>query len=282
MTMQAETINGDASKHQLEFDLPPFPTTASKLVSELNSPEADVPTVVQLIECEPKVASKVIQLANSPMYGASRPITTIGHGIVLLGFRSVSQLALSLVAGDLFDHPDERCRERLKRTYAKSLAVAIVSRLAAQQLPGANPDEAFLCGVMHDIGKIVFCTSGNDEYLEQCEQLTETQLLRQEEIVFNATHTDIGAQCGRAWGLPQPITTAISDHHTEFESAEDPLTKSIVAGNYFAEKWGLAGEPNESFETSESIENELPSFLEPEFIESCQEQYSEIAKICLG
>lgn len=282
MSMQTETTSSDAPRHELKFDLPPFPTTASKLVSELNSPDADVPTVVQLIECEPKVASKVIQLANSPMYGASRPITTIGHGIVLLGFRSVSQLALSLVAGDLFDHPDERCRDRLKRTYAKSLAVAIVSRLAAQQIPGANPDEAFLCGVMHDIGKIVFCTSGNEEYLDQCEQLSESQLLEQEEVVFNATHADVGAQCGREWGLPQPITIAISQHHVDFETAGDPLTKSIVAGNYFAEKWGLTGEPGEDFVNVETIENELPSFLEDEFIDACQEQYNEIAKICIG
>ena len=55
-----------------------------------------------------------------------------------------------------------------------------------------------------------------------------------------------------------------------------------MAGNYFAEKWGLTGELSDDFRLVEAIENELPAFLEDEFIEACQEQYNEIAKICIG
>ena len=67
------------------FEFPQFSSTTSKLVAELNGDHAEVSTIVQLIECEPTVAAKVLKLADSPIYGVNRSVTTIGHAVVLLG-----------------------------------------------------------------------------------------------------------------------------------------------------------------------------------------------------
>lgn len=272
-----------AGVHQdFEFDLPPFPSTASKLVSELNSPEADVPTVVQLIECEPKIASRVIQLANSPVYGASRPITTIGHGIVLLGFKSVGQIALTMVAGDLFDNPDEDCRDGLRDVYCRSLAVAITARLLAKEKRLCSPDEAFLGGVMHDIGKVVFFNSAGSEYAKHQAELDDSSLLAFEQDRFGTTHAEVGEICGRKWGLPVAITTAIRDHHSNYPQTEDGLTQSVISGEYFAQKWSLGFKEGQHLGRVEEIEVEFESTANEAFQLQCQEQFECISEICFN
>lgn len=269
-------------RQDFEFDLPPFPSTASKLVAELNSPEADVPTVVQLIECEPKIASRVIQLANSPVYGASRPIATIGHGIVLLGFKSVAQISLSMVAGDLFNNPDEDCRDGLQDVYGRSLAVAITARLLAKESGMCSPDEAFLGGVMHDIGKVVFFNSAGSEYAKQHADLDDASLLAFEQQRFGTTHAAVGEICGRSWGLPLSITTAIRDHHQSYAQTEDGLTKSVVSGEYFAQKWALGFKDGQHLDRVDEIENEFESTTDEAFEEQCREQFECISEICFN
>jgi putative nucleotidyltransferase with HDIG domain len=263
-----------------EFDLPPFPSTASNLIAELNSTEADIPTVVQLIECEPKIASRVIQLANSPVYGASRPITTIGHGIVLLGFKSVAQLALTMVAGDLFNNPDEDCRDGLREIYGRSLAVAITARSLAKEKGLCSPDEAFLGGVMHDIGKVVFFNSAGSEYAKQHAVLGDAALLEFERDRFGRTHAEVGEICGRKWGLPVAITNAIRDHHASFQEIEDGLTQSVISGEYFAQHWGLGFKEEQHLASVDEIDTEFESITHEAFQLQCHEQFECISEIC--
>ena len=99
---QRTTIATERPGTTFDYELPAFPTTASSLLSALQSQSVDVGQVTKLIECDPVISSKVLSLANSPLYAPARPISTINHAIVLLGFNSVSQLVLTIATGTLF------------------------------------------------------------------------------------------------------------------------------------------------------------------------------------
>ena len=60
----------------------PFPVTPQQLLQELRRPEPDIDQVIQLIECDPSVAAKILSMANGPLYGMTRPVTSVGHSIV--------------------------------------------------------------------------------------------------------------------------------------------------------------------------------------------------------
>lgn len=266
---------------EFQFDLPPFPTTATQLVAELNNPDVQVPKIIQLIECEPTVGSKVINLANSPLYGTSRPITTIGHAIVILGFKSVAQLALTVATGGVFADDGSPCADARRTTYCQSLGVATLARQIAGQSKQANPDEAFLSGVMHDIGKIILFEAAGITYREMIagDPTGNTTLAESEE--FGTTHPELGKCCGRKWGLPNSIVVAIANHHLSLDDTCDPLSETIIAANHFARSWQIGFEPEDVDGFAEQIEGEVCKHIKGDLQAECVEQFAALREICL-
>ncbi len=262
------------------FDLPPFPAAASQLVAELNQPDVQVARIIQLIECEPIVGSQVIRLANSPIYGTSRPITTIGHAIVVLGFKSVAQLALTVATADIFQTAGSTCADARRRTYCQSLAVATLARALARIHYRANPDEAFLAGVMHDIGKVILLDAAGDLYGEMISRHAGDTTPRENET-FGTTHPLLGAACGREWGLPHCIALAIKHHHTPLVEVSEPLSKTIIAANYYARLWQIGFEANDAVDLKEDDEADIPAVEDASIQPECMEQFAAIAEICL-
>ena len=211
MTTHTSQPASESGKLKFRFDLPPFPTTASRLVAELNNANAKVSEVTQLIECEPMIGSKVISLANNMVFG-SRSISTISHAIVILGFKSVARLSLTVATGSVFDG-GASCLESRKQTYRQSLAVATLARRIASETGLVNPDEAFLTGVVHDIGKLVLFDAAGESYAEMLDANPVDQITGLELETYGATHPELGKQCGKNWGLPHTINTAINNHH---------------------------------------------------------------------
>ena len=286
MTVTTETwTTCTAQRHDQSFDfkfeLPPFPTTASQLVTELSSAEARVPRVAQLIECEPTIASKVLKLANSPLYATSRPISTISHAIVILGFKSVSRLALTVATGSIFEDPSASCAEARRTTYSQSLAIATVARLIAGQTQRVDADEAFLAGVMHDVGKLILFDAAGTAYGEMINDHPAGSILSLEHDAFGTTHPALGMTCGKKWGLPLSINAAISDHHLPMHEVSDPLSQTVIAANYFARRWQLGFGPHEAIDIDQQIESEITCAVDSTIESQCVEQFAAIGEICL-
>lgn len=266
---------------EFRFELPPFPTTASQLVAELNNSDVQVPRVTQLIECEPTIGSRVLSLANSPIYGTSRPISTISHAIVILGFRSVTQLALTVATGSVFSDDASPCAEARQKTYSQSLAVATVARLIASKTQAVNADEAFLSGVMHDVGKLILFDSAGATYSQMIADHPTGDTTAAEHEQFGTTHPELGHRCGKKWGLPHSINQAISNHHLPLCEVSDPLSETLITADYLARKWQIGFEPQGDFDAHEHIENTIVTALDSGIQDECVEQFAAIREICL-
>lgn len=264
---------------ELDFEVPPFPAVASRLLKELKSDEVKIPSVVQLIECEPKIHCRVLDLANSPLYGAKRPIKSIGHAVVLLGFQSVAQLSLAVAAGSIFQSDNSAVGVARGQTYVQSLAIGAVARVIASELHPSCRDDAFLCGIMHDIGKLILLDLHGDSYADLLKADHSNQIDIERER-YQLTHPDLGEYCGQSWGLEGNINRSIKEHHEVFDEALPGLSQTIILSNAYARIWGIG------FAESPELQHqfdEKPVFSAErldELMAQCKEQFDAIQEIC--
>ncbi|MGB7344987.1 MAG: HDOD domain-containing protein [Pirellulaceae bacterium] len=278
----SEATHETTTETEFEFDLPPFPATAAELVSALNGADSPVSRIIELIECEPKIGARVLNMANSPLYGATRSIATIGHAVVILGFKSVSNLALSAAAGETFEQGDPACAAIRQETYCQSLAIGTLARLIARTSGSCNPDECFLTGVMHDIGKLVLLGTGGTEYASIIgnDELGDTT--RQELQRYGATHPGLGKTCGQRWGLPPSIIAAISSHHETIDCVTAPTSVAVVAANYAARRWQIGFDTETAVQPITQLDDYLDSLGDPDLPAKSMEQFDTIREICVA
>ena len=282
MTLSTPCDSSDApeAKAGFQYEIPRFSATASQLVDELGKGDASVPAAIKLIECEPTISSQVLRLANSPIYGASRVITTIGHAIVVLGFRCVAQQAIAAASGALFKSGDSECAEHRLTTYVQSLGVATAARFVANQTKLANPDEAFLSGVVHDVGKLILFEHAGDQYARILDEYPHELSLPPESETYGICHTTLGRQCGVAWSLPHEMCRSIESHHQPLSEVADPLSKTLVCAAYLAKKWEFGFDASVFCEDAE-LESELADLQTDEMVGNCREEFDAIREICL-
>ena len=239
-------------------DLRPFPAAATRLVSACQSAETSSKHLAEIIQCDAALATRLLRLANSSMYGCSSQIRTIDHAVVVLGYRAVRNLALSVAGATVFAHGTEAQNEQ-ERLWEHSLGCAAVARLLARHVPGMLPDEAFLAGIFHDVGKLVFYDLACDEYTALTEQMAYepnsaavVTEVAHEMQAFGATHTQLGQSCGENWGLTDEINHAIGFHHDPEDTPEYfELVALTHAADCLSKAWQIGTQ--EEFLDTESM-----------------------------
>lgn len=262
---------------ELAIDIPSFPTAVGQLVTEINSDNPAINRIVQLIECEPSLAAKLIASANSPIYGARRQIRTVRHAVVILGFRAVSSMVFSIAASDLLGSVDPKLAEFSSRILSDSLATAVVGRVLSAKSKWVEPDEAFLVGVMHEIGKLVLMQSVknvNAEALLKASPEEEMEL-------YGHNHLEVGRLCIEHWKLDPGFGQAIANHHCEFDEAPDNLSKTLVLSQSLAHVWNLEKEvkPDGAAEVEREVAEKLETDV-ADMRERCREQFEVVRDIC--
>ncbi len=257
--MSVETIQPQEFLKRLE-DLPelkPFPAAAAKLCSACKDPDASPKQIVEIITCDPGLAAKLLQVSNSSMYGFSGRIRTIDHAVVLLGSKKVRDLALSMAGAEVFSQGDEAKDER-NTLWKHSLAVATISRLIAPHVNNVVPEEAFLAGIFHDVGKLVFYDLIPAEYSEMHGRIDPSHRVEAENESFGIDHAELGLECADDWGLPQEIGNAIGSHHNRADT-DTNITRVVQLANPLAHLWDL--QQPECEEVSEEESNEVSEQL---------------------
>jgi putative nucleotidyltransferase with HDIG domain len=220
-------------------ELRPFPAVASQLLAETENPESSAADLTRLIRADPVIAVRLLKLANSSLFGFPGEIRSIDHAIVILGRRQLCNFAVSLAAGDMFASGSTSQTSRMV-LWHHSIGCAAVARTIAENVRGAAADEAFLAGIMHDVGKLVFFDILSDEYHSATSDVPSSSILKVERQEYGITHQEVGQRCADEWGLPYEINEAISNHHLD-GAAELPSQVSaiVAAANVLAKKWSL-------------------------------------------
>lgn len=265
--------------------LRPFPTAAIRLIEACRDPKCTAREVADIIQRDPGLAAKLMRMSNSSMFGCSGKIHTVDHAVVLLGMRCVRDLALAMAAAKMFSQGDTAAKER-QDLWNHSLGCACVARQIAEVVPGIVPNEAFLAGLFHDVGKLVMYDLVPNHYI-QLGELAKSQNKNHHKIeqqLFGMTHTELGGTFGRQCALPSEVICCIESHHdAEIVNQHAELVRVIELANACTKAWQIGSDAEACERTLATIENHtLP--ITAESLEAIREaslaDFNESQQIC--
>ncbi len=196
--------------------IPSLPSLYANIMKILESPNASVGDVGRIISNDLGMTAKVLQMVNSTFFGIRRHIANPSQAVTFLGLDTVKALVLTVGVFSSFDPERVPCFD-VDRLWKHSITVGALSRelAAAAGLERTRVDNAFLAGLLHDVGKLVLAVNVPDRYIRAVcpREAPDTALWEREEKIFGSTHAEVGAYLMGLWGLPNSIVEAIAFHH---------------------------------------------------------------------
>lgn len=206
-------------------DIPTLPSIVLELNRLLQDPETPVARVSQIIERDQATALKILKLVNSAFYGVRSKVADIRSAVIMLGFNAVRN---AIVSVSVIETLSRRIRlEGFDVTdfWKHSLAVAVTSKALSARTRINSPDNCFVGGLLHDVGKVILAQYFPDLFA------AVWQASREEGLPFHeaergkspAGHAAVGAHLAARWQLPRGLVEAIRFHHDyrpELENAE--------------------------------------------------------------
>jgi len=196
--------------------LPSVPHLYLSLIEELRSPDTSFRRVAEIIAGDPGMAAKLLKMVNSAFFGLNRTVTNLDQAIGILGLATIKALVLSVKVFSEFDQ--RKIPEfSIERLMEHSVAVGSMARtiVRAETKDRALCDDAFVAGLLHDVGKLILADNMPKEYARVLRLTAEKDVsLREGEMeAFKATHAEVGAYLLALWGMPDPVVASAAYHH---------------------------------------------------------------------
>ena len=226
--------------HDAVLSLPPLPEAAQRILQLAGDPDVDFRQIVGVISVDQTLTARVLRVANSAVYGTTREIETIRQATVFLGRETIIQLALGVSVLNLKVSYDDFDTFSASAFWQHSIAVATAARHLAQQI-NINPEEAFIAGLMHDIGKLVLIEHFGARYAKIIgfAQQGARPLHQIEYNLIGVDHAVVGQALCQHWKLPPMLAQAVTGHHTPHAEAVGLLPAVVQSANALAKTVGL-------------------------------------------
>lgn len=222
-----------------DLSMPALLPVAEMALSRLRDPRCSLPEIGEVISSDPVVSGAVLRMANSPLYRGLDRITSLGSAVTRLGTNALRTLMLhESVRAAMFERRggDPMLADHIWR---QSLAGAVIMR-GLSEFTAIDPDQAFLVGLLHDIGNVIVLR------IVQAEELADGQPLEvfAFDYLCHESHQEFGELVADAWHLPSDLKSLIANHH-HFPASDDPLKTErclIIASDMIASMLGYGPE----------------------------------------
>jgi diguanylate cyclase (GGDEF)-like protein len=193
--------------------LPGAPGVALRVVELNQRDDVDISALIEVLGQDPVLAAKLLRTANSGMFGLPREVASVRQAVMVLGLRTVNLLALSFSAVAVSSGSSEAFDYRSYWTQCVATAIG-ARKIAERRLPGLK-DEAFLAGMLADIGRLLLAERFPERYAPVCEQLAQSAepVEEIEKRLLGATHMQVGRALLESWHLPELVCVAVASHH---------------------------------------------------------------------
>lgn len=215
--------------------IPSMPALYEAISAELQSPDASLARVGEIIASDLGMTAKILQLVNSAFFGLRRHVSNPAQAASLLGLEMLKALVLSIHVFSMIKAADLP-GFTVEALWQHSLVTARLAQRIAETLesPRTVVDDSFMAGMLHDAGRLILAGNLPEQYAKVCQQVfnSERDLLEAEREIFGASHEAVGAYLLGLWALPDNIIEAIAFHHTPSacpSSSFSPLTAVHVA-----------------------------------------------------
>ena len=207
--------------------LPPLPGSALKISSLLLDINISQRKIAEAIGYDPMLASRVLRLANSPIYAFQQSVTNLSSAVSTIGNKAIYEMILITSVADSFGR-EIRNTVIGRDNWLHSLAVAFAARELASILKMRGTEEAFSCGLLHDIGSLLLFRADAALYTDIFKRAERDNLSRLEREVYGFDHAQVGAFAAHRWNLSEPVCNMILHHHRPSEAPQALLMTNII------------------------------------------------------
>jgi putative nucleotidyltransferase with HDIG domain len=215
----------------------------SGIISVINDPEASAKDLNDIIEIDPPLTARVLKVANSAYYCSPRKISEIQHAVIWIGFDVVKEIVLSQKVCEVFDQDETSSGYSGSSLWKHSVAVAILGKMICRREFGERGENAYVAGLLHDIGIIVenqFLENDFKEVLGKAKQ-EQKNLSTSEYEILGFTHADIGKMIADHWSFPQELVIAMGNHHKPDKAPKEfsKLAITLYIADYLCQERGI-------------------------------------------
>lgn len=204
-----------------------LPEITLKIIKLVEDPNSTAQDLNKVITNDPALGARILKVVNSAFYGLPGQIGSINRAIVLLGLNAVKNIAIAASLSKLFRGGQICPSFNAKDLWMHSIAVGTATRLLAEKAGLGLPDEAFLAGLIHDLGIMVEIQACKTKFVEAIQVMDATpgMTMKQAELqVLGAHHEEFGAALCKAWKFPASFAYVTGFHHRPLEVAPQQRT----------------------------------------------------------
>jgi len=204
-------------------DLSTIPVLLGKILKTVQDENTAIGELHELITFDQALAQRVLRLANSAAFARSGQIKDIEQAIMFLGFDRIRSIAIGMTVMNVMPTKGSFAVENL---WIHGYEVGFLASALTDLIPMTIPGECFLAGLLHDIGRVVFCSMDQKKFISIA---LGCDLLEWEQTLFGCTHADAGAWLIEELGMPRDLSLITKYHHHPELAAEQKETTAVVA-----------------------------------------------------
>lgn len=237
------------------YNLPAMSTAMMEVTKMLDNPSTNTQTLSKMIGKDQGIATKILSIANSPLYGLRRRVSTIDFAILVIGFLEIKNIILALSMMESFRNKTDKYLDQ-KEFWLHSMMTGNAAKRMAEDLGFSKTGEAFVGGLLHDLGIPVIHKYFHTNFIEIVRKIREEgkSFLPTEVEELGYNHMEIGKFLTEKWNLPSILCEIIEYHETPSLAAEekelvavvhlaDYATQKLKIGNFYWDE-GLELDPS--------------------------------------
>ncbi len=220
------------------YNLPSMSEVMMEVSKLLDNPNTNTSLLSKKIGKDPGLATKILSIANSPLYGLPRKVSTIDFAILIIGYQDIKNIVVALSMIESFKNKSDKYLDQ-KEFWLHSLLCANASKRISEDLGYRFGGEAFVTGLLHDLGIPVMHKYFHTAFLDIYTKITtnNTYCLDGENEFLGYTHQEIGKFLTNKWNLPSHLCDTILNHHHPSKASENQVLASIVhLADYMTQK----------------------------------------------
>ncbi len=246
--------------------LPSLPHILVKLLEACREEDVCFDTLSDIIGQDASLCTKVIKAANSPVYGRARNLNSLKHTLMFLGLDTIKSIAITASIKQFFSEYSKQKTGFLKSFWHHSLSCATIARSLAELSSYPYVEEAYIAGLLHDIGKLMLEPRMDAEYKSfDHGSYPADAILQSEQQTFGLNHTELAAILLKKWNLPDVVCDAVRYHHAGIDEIQQAhhLSRIVNLANLLSSNLNSEQQPFKTqaairlFDLSESIVDQL-------------------------
>jgi len=247
--------------------LPSLPRTVAHIMRLVSDPQCSLSAVAHAISGDPPLTIKTLRLINAAYYGLRQKVSTIEHAVVLLGIKVIKNLAFTATVFDIMKGSADAL---FRHSIAVGLAMRTLAEADIRKVTAQSSEEAFVCGLLHDIGKVLineFLPKESARVAQLCAK-THMPCYRAEREIIGIDHAQIGARLTEKWKLPDLLTGAVAGHHDLGQCKDSSMKQAaafVAIGDFICSACAILPDPNARACVAEEVweESQLSSEVVP-------------------